>query len=56
MDSEVLSAQKSLEWKTEDEEENPRTYVQLYGMDLSGTERVADLGISGAAGLLDDGY
>lgn len=56
VDAEVLSAQKSLEWKTADDEENPRTYMQLYGMDLSGTERVADLGISGAEGLLDDGY
>lgn len=56
MDSEVISDQKSLEWKTTDDEENPQTYMQLYGMDLSGEEHVADLGISGAAGLLDDGY
>lgn len=30
--------------------------MQLYGMDLSGTEHTADLGISGTTGLLDDGY
>ena len=56
VDTEVLSAQKSLEWKTTDDEDNPQTYMQLYGMDLSGIEHTADLGISGTTSLLCDDY
>ena len=56
VDTEVLSAQKSLEWKTTEDEDNPQTYMQLYGMDLSGIQHTADLGISGATSLLCDDY
>lgn len=56
VDTEVLSAQKSLEWKTTEDEDNPQTYMQLYGMDLSGIQHTANLGISGATSLLCDDY